>query len=146
MEKENVCVFCGQRPGAFRSTSVYCGGTWQSACKSCEKELKGISEEEVCRRALRRGLAAEAQRIEAHLKVVEEAELHRPKCLQCGSKLVFGEVEELDNSPLRDGLLSTTFDVLPAHCPSCGRFEFYDPVIAKRNPHLAHLIAKDNQE
>lgn len=145
MERENVCIFCGQKPGAFRSTGVVCGGIWQTACKSCEKELRELDDAEVCRRALQRGLATQPDQIEAHLKVLEEAELHRPKCLQCGSKLVFGEVEELDNTPVRDGLLTDTFDVLPARCFSCGRFEFYDPAIAKRNPFLAHLIAKDNK-
>ena len=46
-----LCVFCGQKPGTFRSTTIACGNTIQVACKSCEKELKGFSEIEICRKA-----------------------------------------------------------------------------------------------
>ena len=36
-----LCVFCGQKPSTFRSTTIQCGNTWQPACKTCEKELFG---------------------------------------------------------------------------------------------------------
>ena len=52
-----LCIFCGQKPGTFRSTTLACGSTIQVACKACEKELKDLDEVEVCRRALVRGIA-----------------------------------------------------------------------------------------
>lgn len=146
MEKENVCVFCGERPGSFRSTTVVCGGTCLLACKSCEKELKGLDEVEVCRRALVRGLADSPEKLRDRIELISEAEEHRPACLRCSAKLRFGKVQELDNSPLRDGLLNGSFDVLPAYCESCGKYEFYDPAIVRRNRYLAYLIYKDRSQ
>lgn len=46
MERENICVFCGQKPGLFGSTTVPCGGTYQPACRACEKELRDLDEAE----------------------------------------------------------------------------------------------------
>ena len=51
----------------------------------------------------------------------------------------------LDNSPMRDGLLSSTFDVLPAFCENCGKYEFFNPEVVKKDPYLAHLIQMDTQ-
>lgn len=144
MEKEKVCVFCGQKPGMFSSTTVFCGDTAQFACKVCEKELKNLDDVEVCHRALRLGLAENPKRLEDRIALVTEAENHRPACLRCGAKLKFGTDQQLDNSPLRDGLLSSTFDVLPAYCESCGKMEFYDPTIVRKNKFIAYLISKDN--
>ena len=143
MAKENICVFCGQRPGTFRSTTIPCGDTWQTACKACEKELKGLDEAELCRRALVRGIAEHPDRLRARIELIEEAENHRPKCLRCGAKLRFDHVQELDNSPLQDSLLADTFDVLPAYCESCGKMEFYNPRIVNKNKYMAYLIHKD---
>ena len=39
-----LCIFCGQKPGTFRSTTLACGSTIQVACKACEKELKDLDE------------------------------------------------------------------------------------------------------
>lgn len=143
MANENVCVFCGQKPGTFRTTGVVCAGTYQTACKSCEKELRELDEAEKCRRALRLGLADFPHKLQERIEVITEAENHRPACLRCGSGLKFGLEEQLDNSPLRDSVFSTTFDVLPAYCESCGKYEFYNPVIARKNKYIAHLIHKD---
>ena len=52
MANDKVCIFCGEKPGAFRSDTLLCGGTIQTCCKACARELKGASEEELCRRAL----------------------------------------------------------------------------------------------
>ena len=141
-----LCVFCGQKPGTFRSTTIQCGNTWQPACKACEKELKGLDEVELCRRALVRGIAENPERIRERIELIEEAENHRPKCLRCGSVLTFMDVQELDNSPMRDSVFMETFEVLPAYCESCGKYEFYNPVIVRKNKYLAHLIWKDTQE
>ena len=141
-----LCVFCGQKPGTFRSTTIQCGNTLQPACKACEKELKDLDEIEVCRRALIRGIAENSDRIRERIELITEAENHRPKCLRCGANLTFMDAQELDNSPMRDSVFMETFEVLPAYCESCGKYEFYNPVIVRKNKYLAHLIWKDTQE
>lgn len=141
-----LCVFCGQKPGTFRSTTIQCGNTLQPACKACEKELKDLDEIEVCRRALIRGIAENADRIRERIELITEAENHRPKCLRCGANLTFMDAQELDNSPMRDSVFMETFEVLPAYCESCGKYEFYNPVVVRKNKYLAHLIWKDTQE
>ena len=141
-----LCVFCGQKPGTFRSTTIQCGNTLQPACKACEKELKDLDEIEVCRRALIRGIAENADRIRERIELITEAENHRPKCLRCGANLTFMDAQELDNSPMRDSVFMETFEVLPAYCESCGKYEFYNPVIVRKNKYLAHLIWKDTQD
>ena len=146
MANDSTCVFCGQRPGTFRSTTIQCGPTWQPACKACEKELKGLDEVELCRRALVRGIAENPDRLRERIDLITEAENHRPKCLRCGTNLTFMKVQPLDNSPLKDSIFKEPFEVLPAYCESCGKFEFYSPVIIRKNKHLAYLIYKDTQE
>lgn len=138
-----VCVFCGQKPGTFRGTTVACGSTVQVACKSCEKELKGLDEAEICRKALIRGIAEHPERIRERIELLSEAENHRLKCLRCGTSMTFMNVQELDNSPMKDSVFAGTFDVLPAYCESCGKYEFYNPVIIRKNKYLAYLIWKD---
>lgn len=138
-----VCVFCGQKPGTFRGTTVTCGSTVQVACKSCEKELKGLDEAEICRKALIRGIAEHPERIRERIELLSEAENHRLKCLRCGTSMTFMNVQELDNSPMKDSVFAGTFDVLPAYCESCGKYEFYNPVIIRKNKYLAYLIWKD---
>ena len=140
-----LCVFCGQKPGTFRSTTIAFGNTIQIACKSCEKELKGLDEAEVCRRALVRNIAEHPERIRNRIELLSEAENHRPKCLRCGTNLIFMKVQELDNSPMKDSVFSETFDVLPAYCESCGKYELYNPVIIRKDKYLAYLIWKDTQ-
>ena len=141
-----LCVFCGQKPGTFRSTTVACGSTIQVACKACEKELKDQDEIEVCRRALIRGIAENPDRIRDRIELLTEAENHRPQCLRCGANLSFMKVQELDNSPMRDSIFKEPFEVLPAYCESCGKYEFFNPAIVRKNKYLAHLIRKDTQE
>lgn len=145
MANDNICVFCGQKPGKFRSTTVACGNTIQTACKSCEEELQSLDELEVCRRALIRGIAENPDRIKERMALLTEAENHRPKCLRCGNSLTFMKVQELDNSPMRDTIFKEPFEVLPAFCEACGKYEFYNPVIIRKNKYLAHLIYKDTQ-
>lgn len=145
MADDKICVFCGQKLGMFNSTSVDCGTTWQPACKSCEKELKDLPEIELCQRALVRGIASEPERVKARIALITEAENHRPKCAQCGGKMTFMQVQSLDNSPYRDTVFKEPFEVLPAYCEVCGKYEFYNPAIVRTNKYLAHLIWKDTQ-
>ena len=153
MANENVCVFCGEKMGFFREMTITCAGYYLSCCKNCFKELKDLPEEELCRRALRLGLMQNTQALEAYIEqavkaveVADHAEEHRPTCSQCGNKLRFQRVQYLDNSPMRDSLFSATLAVLPAVCPSCGKYEFYDPEIAEKNEYLAYLMKKDSAE
>ncbi len=153
MANENVCVFCGEKMGFFHAMTVTCAGYYLPCCKNCYKELKNLPEEEQCRRALRLGLVQNTQALEAYIEqaakaveVANHAEEHRPTCSQCGTKLQFGVVQHLDNSPMRDSLFSSTFAMVPAVCPSCGKYEFYDPEIAEKNEYLAYLIKTDTAE
>ena len=146
MANDNVCVFCGQTPGTFRSTTVQCGSTFQLACKACERELKALDDAEKCRRALIRGLAQQPDKLRERIELITDAENHRPKCLQCGSRLVFMKVQELDNSPMHDSIFKDPFVVLPAYCEYCGKYEFYNPDIVQKNKFLSYLIRKDTQE
>ena len=141
-----LCIFCGQKPGTFRSTTLACGSTIQVACKACEKELKDLDEVEVCRRALVRGIAENPERIRARIELLTEAENHRPKCLRCSTNLTFLKVQELDNSPMRDSIFKEPFEVLPAYCTACGKYEFYNPGVIRKNKYLAHLVNKDTQD
>ena len=146
MKDEKICVFCGQKPGIFQDTSIPCAGTWQTACKACEKELKGMKESEICRRALIYGLAENADRIKNRITFLAEAEAHRPVCLRCGGVMYFMKEQELDNSPYCDSILKEPFSVIPAYCEACGKLEFYYPGIVRKNKYWACLIHKDTQE
>ena len=147
MANDNLCVFCGQKAGTFRSANIDCGGALQTACKACEKELKTLEEVEVCRRALVRGLAYKPERIHERIDILTQSENHRPKCLSCGNKLIFTKVQRLDNSPiLRDSIFNGSFDLLPAICTNCGKYEFFHPAIARRNKYYIHLIYEDSKK
>ena len=146
MANENVCIFCGEKMGFFREMTITCAGYYLSCCKNCFKELKDLPEEELCRRALRLGLVQDTQALEARIELATKSEEQRPTCLQCGSKLRFGVVQHLDNSPMRDSLFSSTFAMVSAVCPSCGKYEFYDPEIAEKNEYLALLMKKDSEK
>lgn len=144
MANDNICIFCGQKLRGFRSISISCGNTVQNSCRDCAKELNDLDDAERCRRALLRGLANQPEVLRERLAIISGAEEHRPTCTACGGKLRFRGEQRLDNSPYRDGLLTSTFDVVPGCCPDCGRYEFYNPKIVRKNPFLAHLIEKDS--
>lgn len=146
MANERICVFCGERVGAFKDTWVVCGDTHQFSCKDCAKSLRDLGEEELCRRALRLGRAEYPEKLEEHIELVTKAEEHRPSCLRCGAKLTFGNVQSLDNSPMRDSIFQDTFDVQPAYCESCGKIEFYHPHYVNQNKFIAYLIDKDTSQ
>ena len=57
-----------------------------------------------------------------------------------------GQVQQLDNSPLRDTVFKEPFEVLPAYCEDCGKYEFYNPAIIRKNKRLVYLASKDTQE
>ncbi len=147
MAYEEICVFCGSRLGALRATTVNCGGIYEPSCRSCAKELSMLDMEERCRRALRLGHALRREELEERMKLAAEAEAARPTCLRCGGKLRFEPHQCFDNSPLTDSLLlSTGFEVLPACCEDCGKYEFYKYETACKNPHTAYLIDCDTSK
>ena len=146
MANHDKCVFCGEDLRFFHSSGIRCAGIYYPCCKNCANELQELGEEEQCRRALRLGLAEQQEKLEEHLTLITEAESHRPACLRCGAKLKFGRLQQLDNSPMRDGLFTDTFDVQPAYCESCGKIEFYHPNYAARSKFIAYLIRKDTGE
>ena len=146
MANEKVCVFCGEKLSYLRTVNQLCAGVYQLSCKRCDKELAGLSEEEQCRRALKLGLVEQPEKMEHFLEVAANAEAHRPTCLRCGTKLQFQTVEYLDNSPMRDGLFGDTFDVLPAYCEGCGRYEFFKPSFVEKDAYLARLLKLDTKE
>ena len=146
MANEYFCVFCGEKLGMFNSASFACADVYQPCCKNCAKELKELSEEEQCRRALQRGCAQQPEKIEQRIELITTAEEHRPSCTQCGGKLIFEPVQYLDNSPMRDSVFSEGFEVLPAYCESCGKYTFYKPAVTNKNRLIAYLIHKDTSQ
>lgn len=56
------------------------------------------------------------------------------------------KVQALDNSPMRDTIFKEPFEVLPAYCASCEKYEFYNPTVVRKIKFLAYLIWKDTQE
>ena len=146
MANENVCVFCDEKMSFFHAMTITCAGYYLPCCKNCMKELKDLPEEELCRRALRLGLVQDTQALEARIELAIKAEESRPTCQKCSTKLRFRERQCLDNSPMGDGLFSRAFAVVPAVCPSCGKYEFYDPEIAEKNEYLAYLIKIDSEK
>lgn len=146
MASENICVFCGEKLGLFNSATIFCADIQQPCCKECAKELRDLSEVERCRRALRLGHAEYSQMLEERIELITTAEEHRPVCLRCGAKLTFGDVQTLDNSPMRDSIFQDTFDVLPAYCQSCGKMEFYHPHYVSQNKYISYLIDKDTSQ
>lgn len=145
MANDNICVFCGQKVSSLRTGGIRCGNTWQTACRSCEKELKDRNEVELCNMALARGLADRPNDLRERINLITEAENYRRKCLRCGTKMFYMKVQELDNSPLRDTIFKEPFEVLPAYCETCGMYEFYNPEIARKNKYIAYLIRKDTE-
>ena len=76
MANEYFCVFCGEKLGMFNSASFACADVYQPCCKNCAKELKELSEEEQCRRALQRGCAQQPEKIEQRIELITTAEDH----------------------------------------------------------------------
>ena len=144
MANDNICVFCGEKIGFFSAYTIRCADIRHPCCKNCADELQEAREDELCRRALRLGLAEQPEKLEERLTLLTESEAHRPACLRCGSKLKFGKLQRLDNTPMRDGIFTDIFEVQPAYCRSCGKIELYHPDYVARNKYLAFLIKQDN--
>lgn len=146
MANDKICVFCGEKTGAFRTTYIICGGAYQTCCKDCAKEVNDLTQYEQCRRALKLGLALQPEQLESFIALSEEAEARRPACLRCGKKLKFLPMQRLDNTPLLDSLMASFFSVQPARCEGCGKLELYDPDILEKDPVMVQLIKTDKAE
>ena len=142
MAKE-VCVFCGNEVGYIRCDWITCGPVSQLACRNCIRELKDLGEEEKCRRALQRGLAASREKLEEYLVMVEDAENARPVCQYCGEKMMFKKVVTLEK---KFDVFDPHFEILPAYCGACGRMALFDPAYVRGNKILSYLAEKDNGE
>ena len=90
--------------------------------------------------------ALQPEELTSRLELLTKVEEYRPSCLRCGAKLTFGNVQSLDNSPMRDSIFQDTFDVQPAYCESCGKIEFYHPHYVNQNKFIAYLIDKDTSQ
>lgn len=143
MANDNICVFCGEKRGMFGSGDILCAGVYQPCCRACGKELADLSEEEQCRRALRLGLARSPEKLEEHIGLIESAQKARPTCLRCGGRLKFQPVKLMQST---NGLLNTSFALLPAFCESCGKYEFFEPDTVRANAKLAWLVRHDTGE
>lgn len=143
MANDTRCVFCGKSISPFRSTNVLCGKTHEPSCRDCAREMEPLPHTERCRRALLPGLANHPELLREYIEVTQSAEDHRPRCLRCGGRMIFMEEQNFDNTPHTDSIFHGSFEVLPAWCEDCARFEFFHPTTARKNPFLAHLIEKD---
>ena len=146
MANDKTCVFCGEKLGLFGSTHISCAGTYQPCCKNCSKEIEPLSEIEQCRRALQSGLAVSPEKLEERIRFMETVPDSRLACLRCGGPMKFLSVRLLDSSPAFDGVLSTSFPVLPAFCEKCGKYEFFEPNTVRADARLAWLIRHDTGE
>ena len=146
MATNDRCVFCGKPVGGLRSTNVLCGSIYQCSCRDCAREMEPLDHADRCRRALLRGLADRPEKLQTYLRVQAEAEEHRPKCTACGGRMIFMPVQHFDNTPHSDSLFHGSFQVLPAWCESCARFEFFNPAAVQKNPFLAHLMETDSEK
>lgn len=146
MAKE-FCAFCGEKIGVFGGEQVLCTGIYQPCCKTCAGEVAGLSQEEICRRALQSGCAAYPDRLRAWLTMAQNAEEERPPCRYCGGKLRFRKPVVVYNtapSSFEEGLAAAC-ELQPAFCPECGRMEFFDPAFIRASEALSHLAKKDTE-
>lgn len=127
----------------FREESIIVGKTRQTCCSNCAKEVKDLSELELCRLSLQRGYAQNREKIEARVQLITQAEQARPKCLRCGGRMKFAERITLDSSPMRDTVFSSTYALLPCKCTACFRMEFYSPEVLKNDEMIAYLYSQD---
>ena len=135
MKEKTICVFCGREEeqgilsgGHF----VSCGGTYQPACKDCEKKLRSASPLEKVRLALASDRAVAREQLQRALEKLEaeEAKTYSGlKCLRCGGPMKYGketalQLAEMGTSGLSH-LSSGVLKVSVQYCAQCGRLEFF---------------------
>lgn len=147
MGKE-FCAFCGEKIGVFGGEPILCAGVYQPCCKTCSREVSGLSREELCRRALQSGRAACPDRLSSWLTMVQNSEDHRPLCQYCGGKLTFRKAVVIHNmarTAFSEQLVAAC-PLRPAACPQCGRMEFFDFAFVDQDETLSYLAKKDTGE
>lgn len=155
MASEKICIFCGESPSFFQRDSIKIAGDSFTCCKTCYENLSGLDEIEICRESMRLGLVPDRTKVENYIEelirkrrereeFVATAEAKRPRCPMCGAPLTFGYTQTLDASPMVDGFLSSTFDVLPMYCPKCRKIELFAPDLIEIDRHMAYLYNKDH--
>lgn len=141
MTNDDRCVFCGNPAGALLSTNVICGKTYQLACRDCAKELKALSNLDRCRKALILGLADCPHKLHEYIRFCADAEDRRPKCPSCGGSLRYTGEQYLGTAS--NHVYAPTSPVWTACCDGCGRYEFFNSDILRKNPHLDLLFRLD---
>ena len=129
MKEKTICVFCGREEeqgilsgGHF----VSCGGTYQPACKECEKKLRSANPLKKVRLALDSDRAVAREQLQAALERLEAEEARTYSglsCLRCGGPMKYGKrtALQLDLSHLSSGVLKVSVQ----YCAHCGRLEFF---------------------
>ncbi len=86
MKEKTICVFCGREEeqgilsgGHF----VSCGGTYQPACKECEKKLRSANPLKKVRLALDSDRAVAREQLQAALERLEAEEAKTYSGLSC---------------------------------------------------------------
>lgn len=144
MAKES-CAFCGERIGMFGGEQILCAGVYQPCCKTCAGDVAGLSQEELCRRALQSGGAACPEHLRDWLSTAQSAEEKRPRCRCCDGTVTFRKAITIYNTTpgtFEDGLAAAC-ELQPAVCTQCGRMEFFDPGFLRQNKLLSYLVKKD---
>lgn len=140
---KDICAICGETPGLLKSVTIVIGKTTQVVCSDCAKEVQGMGEVALCRHALSRCYAKSRDKIQARLDFITAAEEARPKCMRCNTPLKFSAKVTLDASPMRDSIFSSTFDLIPAHCPSCFKMELFSPEMLQQSEWMLCLYTQD---
>ena len=135
MKEKTICVFCGREEeqgilsgGHF----VSCGGTYQPACKECEKKLRSANPLKKVRLALDSDRAVAREQLQAALERLEAEEAKTYSglsCLRCGGPMKYGKRTALQLAEMGTGdlshLSSGMLKVSVQYCAHCGRLEFF---------------------
>lgn len=135
MKERTICVFCGreEEQGVLSGGHfVSCGGTYQPACKDCEKKLRSTSPLEKVRLALASDRAAAREQLQTTLEQLEAEEAKSYsglKCLRCGGPMKYGKETALQLAEMGTNRLSHfssgVLKVSVQYCAQCGRLEFF---------------------
>lgn len=146
MKEKTICVFCGreEEQGIFSGGDfVSCGGTYQPACKECEKKLRSASPLKKVRLALASDRAVAREQLLAAMEQVEAAEAKTYSdlaCLRCGGPMKYGKKTAFQLAEMGTGdlshLSSGVMKVSVQYCAQCGRLEFFQDDIHKEEGEL----------
>ena len=135
MKEKTICVFCGreEEQGILSGGHVVsCGGTYQPACKECEKKLRSANPLKKVRLALDSDRAVARDQLPAAGERPAPAEAKTYSglsCLRCGGPMKYGKRTALQLAEMGTGdlshLSSGVLKVSVQYCAHCGRLEFF---------------------